>query len=195
MATEPATEHMLETGRRPRSRRATASTSTGSVRGASPCGGCGATRPRWRSGSLFLRSWSCCLAAPLWANARGRAPPVREPPDRQIVVDGKPTDVVSLDGTPIGPTWQGQFFLGADTNGRDTAVRLLYGGRNSLLIGLAAAFITTSWRCRGAGRRVLPRVDRQRHLRCARRDLGLPGGPVGCRARHGAQARGSSSGR
>ena len=43
---------------------------------------------------------------------------------------------------PIGPTWQGQYFLGADANGRDTAVRLLYGGRNSLLIGVTAALIT-----------------------------------------------------
>ena len=54
------------------------------------------------------------------------------------MIDGKKTDVVSLDGVPIGPTWQGEFFLGADTNGRDTAVRLLYGGRNSLLIGVVA---------------------------------------------------------
>ena len=27
-----------------------------------------------------------------------------------------------------GPTWQGEFFLGADPNGRDIMVRLLYGG-------------------------------------------------------------------
>ena len=44
---------------------------------------------------------------------------------------------------PIGPTWQGEFFLGADGNGRDIMVRLLYGGRNSLMIGVAAALITT----------------------------------------------------
>jgi peptide/nickel transport system permease protein len=44
---------------------------------------------------------------------------------------------------PIGPTWQGEFFLGADPNGRDIMVRLLYGGRNSLLIGVVAALITT----------------------------------------------------
>ena len=44
---------------------------------------------------------------------------------------------------PIGPTWQGEFFLGADSNGRDVMVRLLYGGRNSLLIGIVAALITT----------------------------------------------------
>ena len=32
--------------------------------------------------------------------------------------------------------------LGADNQGRDVAARLLYGGRNSLLIGIAAALIT-----------------------------------------------------
>jgi peptide/nickel transport system permease protein len=51
--------------------------------------------------------------------------------------------VVGLDGVPIGPTYQGEFFLGADSNGRDVMVRLLYGGRNSLMIGIAAAIMTT----------------------------------------------------
>lgn len=45
-------------------------------------------------------------------------------------------------GRPIGPTWSGRFFLGADGNGRDIMVRLLYGGRNSLLVGIAAAIGT-----------------------------------------------------
>ncbi len=44
---------------------------------------------------------------------------------------------------PIGPQYQGEFFLGADPNGRDIMVRLLYGGRNSLMIGVGAALITT----------------------------------------------------
>ena len=76
-----------------------------------------------------------CLAAPLYADHVAHTTPLKNHLSDQIVVDGKKTDVVSLDGVPIGPTWQGEFFLGADTNGRDTAVRLLYGGRNSLLIG------------------------------------------------------------
>ena len=45
----------------------------------------------------------------------------------------------ALDGVPIGPQWlkaDGKFFLGADGNGRDIMVRLLYGGRNSLMIGV-----------------------------------------------------------
>jgi len=37
----------------------------------------------------------------------------------------------------------GKYFLGADGNGRDIMVRLLYGARTSLEIGLAAALITS----------------------------------------------------
>jgi peptide/nickel transport system permease protein len=50
--------------------------------------------------------------------------------------------VVDELGKPIGPTWSGRFFLGADGNGRDIMVRLLYGGRNSLLIGIVASLGT-----------------------------------------------------
>ena len=45
---------------------------------------------------------------------------------------------------PSGPTWHTHFLLGADPNGRDVAVRLLYGGRNSLEIGALAVLITMS---------------------------------------------------
>ena len=44
--------------------------------------------------------------------------------------------------TPIGPTWDlHHYFLGADNQGRDVMARLLYGGRNSLLIGIGSALI------------------------------------------------------
>jgi peptide/nickel transport system permease protein len=94
-------------------------------------------------GALFVVLVAICLAAPLWADHVAHTDPYKNHLTDTIVLDGKKTDVVSLDGIPIGPTWQGEFFLGADTNGRDTAVRLLYGGRNSLLIGVSAALITT----------------------------------------------------
>jgi peptide/nickel transport system permease protein len=94
-------------------------------------------------GWLFVLLVVVCLAAPLYADHVAKTTPLKNHLSDQIVIDGKKTDVVSLDGVPIGPTWQGEFFLGADTNGRDTAVRLLYGGRNSLLIGVSAALITT----------------------------------------------------
>jgi peptide/nickel transport system permease protein len=94
-------------------------------------------------GGLFISLVVICLAAPLYADQVAHTTPYKNHLTDQIVIDGEKTDVVSLDGIPIGPTWQGEFFLGADTNGRDTAVRLLYGGRNSLLIGVTAALITT----------------------------------------------------
>ena len=84
-----------------------------------------------------------CLAAPLWADHVAHTDPYKNHLTETITVDGEEKNVVDFDGVPIGPTWQGKFFLGADTNGRDTAVRLLYGGRNSLLIGVVAALITT----------------------------------------------------
>jgi peptide/nickel transport system permease protein len=59
-------------------------------------------------------------------------------------VNGQPQ--VTPGGIPIGPQWWhagGRYVLGADGLGRDVAVRLLYGGLNSLLIGLGAAAITT----------------------------------------------------
>jgi peptide/nickel transport system permease protein len=94
-------------------------------------------------GALFLVLVAVCLAAPIWADEVAKTTPLKNHLTDQIVIDGKKTDVVSVDGIPIGPTWQGQFFLGADPNGRDVAVRLLYGGRTSLLIGVSAALLTT----------------------------------------------------
>jgi peptide/nickel transport system permease protein len=83
---------------------------------------------------------AACLAAPLWADhVAHTGPNTTHVTDR---VDGQ--DVVSTDAVPIGPTWQGRFFLGADPEGRDVMVRLLYGGRASLLIGLSAALLTAA---------------------------------------------------
>jgi peptide/nickel transport system permease protein len=51
---------------------------------------------------------------------------------------------VLFSSIPIGPTWfgaGGRFVLGADSNGRDIAVRLLYGGRNSLIVGIGSTSI------------------------------------------------------
>ena len=94
-------------------------------------------------GLIFVLLVAVCAAAPLWANQVAKTGPNENHLTDTVVIDGKETDVVALNGVPIGPTWQGQFFLGADTNGRDVMVRLLYGGRNSLVIGLTAAFMTT----------------------------------------------------
>ena len=92
---------------------------------------------------LFVLLVASCLAAPLWANNVAHTTYSENHLSDTVMIDGKKTNVVGLDGVPIGPTWQGEFFLGADSNGRDIMVRLLYGGRNSLLIGITAAFMTT----------------------------------------------------
>jgi peptide/nickel transport system permease protein len=94
-------------------------------------------------GVLFSLLVAACVAAPLWADHVAHTGPNENHLTDTIEVDGETKNVVGLDGVPIGPTWQGEFFLGADRNGRDIMVRLLYGGRNSLLIGITAALFTT----------------------------------------------------
>ena len=39
---------------------------------------------------------------------------------------------LGLGEIPIGPTWQSNYFIGADNQGRDVMARVLYGGRASL---------------------------------------------------------------
>jgi peptide/nickel transport system permease protein len=93
-------------------------------------------------GALFIVIIVLCLLAPVYANDIAHTSPAAEHISEVINVRGHKENVVSLIGIPIGPTWQSRFFLGADSNGRDLAVRLLYGGRNSLQIGLIATLIT-----------------------------------------------------
>jgi peptide/nickel transport system permease protein len=93
-------------------------------------------------GAMFLLIVVLCLCAPLYANHVAHTTASANHITDKITVRGKERDVVSPDGVPTGPTWTGKFFFGADTNGRDVAVRLLYGGRNSLEVGFIATFIT-----------------------------------------------------
>jgi peptide/nickel transport system permease protein len=98
-------------------------------------------------GALFVVLVLSCIAAPLWADKVAKTTVNANHLSDTITVDGKEKNVVGLDGVPIGPQWlkaDGKFFLGADRNGRDIMVRLLYGGRNSLVIGVVAALITTA---------------------------------------------------
>jgi peptide/nickel transport system permease protein len=97
-------------------------------------------------GFLFVVLVVACLAAPLYAEHVAHTTPTENHLSDTITVDGQTKNVVGLDGVPIGPQWlkaDGKFLLGADPNGRDIMVRLLYGGRNSLMIGVAAALMTT----------------------------------------------------
>jgi peptide/nickel transport system permease protein len=105
-----------------------------------------------------------CILAPVWKDVAGTGPNENHVGE-SVAVGNKQVPVVSaggiqLDpktgqpvpgslnagGVPIGPQlWHagGKFALGADLNGRDVAVRLLYGGRNSLIIGIGSALICT----------------------------------------------------
>ena len=96
-------------------------------------------------GFLFVLLVVSCALAPVWADKVAKTTATENHLSDVIKVDGEDKNVVGLDGVPIGPQWlkaDGKFFLGADRNGRDIMVRLLYGGRNSLLIGITAALIT-----------------------------------------------------
>ena len=83
-----------------------------------------------------------CLLAPVYSHDIAHIGPNGENITGTIKVGGKLEDIVSSTGIPIGPTWHSHYFFGADGNGRDIAVRLLYGGRNSLEIGAVATLIT-----------------------------------------------------
>jgi peptide/nickel transport system permease protein len=87
------------------------------------------------------------LAAPLWADNVAHSGPNTTHTLEKLTIGGEKRDVVSPEGRPIGPVWLGaggKFFLGADSRlGRDEMVRLMYGGRTSLFIGVVSGLITT----------------------------------------------------
>ena len=93
-------------------------------------------------GALFVLIVVVCLLAPVYSHDIAHISPDFGNISGTIRVGGKVKNVVSLQDIPIGPTWHSRYFLGADSDGRDVAVRLLYGGRNSLEIGAIATLIT-----------------------------------------------------
>jgi peptide/nickel transport system permease protein len=94
-------------------------------------------------GAIFLIIVIMCLLAPVYAHDIAHRSPIIGNVTATVKIGGKTKDIVSPTGIPIGPTWHfTKFFFGADINGRDTAVRLLYGGRNSLYVGALATIIT-----------------------------------------------------
>ena len=94
-------------------------------------------------GVLFVVLVLVALAAPIWANEVAKTDPNTNHITDTVQVGGETRQVVDFEGRPIGPTYGAKYFLGADGNGRDVMVRLLYGARNSLFIGITAALITT----------------------------------------------------
>jgi peptide/nickel transport system permease protein len=101
---------------------------------------------RNRVGQMFLGIFVLmvvlCLLAPVYSHDIAHIGPNANNVTGTVKVGGKPENVVSLTGVPIGPTWTSHYLFGADQNGRDVAVRILYGGRNSLEIGFIATALT-----------------------------------------------------
>ncbi|HEU4705632.1 MAG TPA: ABC transporter permease [Solirubrobacterales bacterium] len=97
---------------------------------------------------LFFLVVVFVLAAPLWANHVAHSGPNATHTLEKLHVDGETREVVTPEGKPIGPQWfeaGGKFFLGADSRlGRDEMVRLMYGGRVSLFVGVVSGLITTT---------------------------------------------------
>jgi peptide/nickel transport system permease protein len=97
-----------------------------------------------------------CLLAPVYKNQIAHTGPNTGHLGETFTRGGKQVAVVSkggfvgtqfhAGGIPVGPQlWHagGKYVFGADNQGRDVAVRLLYGGLNSLKIGLGSALICT----------------------------------------------------
>ncbi|TGV72760.1 ABC transporter permease, partial [Mesorhizobium sp. M00.F.Ca.ET.158.01.1.1] len=85
--------------------------------------------------AVFLLIVFACLSAPLYAKWAG-TDPFASTLDAVIQIDGadvpvmeQSTEGLRLGYTPLGPTWRlGNYFLGADSQGRDVMARMLYGG-------------------------------------------------------------------
>jgi peptide/nickel transport system permease protein len=97
--------------------------------------------------AVFLLIVACCILAPVWANHVADTGPNTTHTLEKLHEGSEVKEVVEPSGKAIGPQFfsaGGKFFLGADGHlGRDEMVRLLYGGRSSLFIGIVAAIITT----------------------------------------------------
>jgi peptide/nickel transport system permease protein len=98
--------------------------------------------------ALFLGIVVVSFLGPFYADHIAHTDPFTSQLTATTVIDGKKVEVLQQGGgvlklgeTPIGPTWQRNYFLGADSQGRDVAARVLYGGRTSLTIGIGSAVI------------------------------------------------------
>jgi peptide/nickel transport system permease protein len=98
---------------------------------------------------LFLVIVVASFGAPIYSEHIAHTDPFVNNVNGTTIVDGKEVPLMEQGGgvlklgvTPIGPTWDiHHYFLGSDTQGRDVAARILYGGRSSLEIGIGSAII------------------------------------------------------
>ena len=98
---------------------------------------------------LFVLIVASSFAAPLYAKHIAHTDPFVSNVNGTTIVNGKEVPLMQQGGgvlklgvTPIGPTWDiHHYFLGSDTQGRDVAARILYGGRSSLEIGIGSAIL------------------------------------------------------
>ena len=102
------------------------------------------------AGVLFVLIIAVSLAAPLYAKHVADTDPFVSNLSGTFTQNGKTIQVIQQGGgklglgeTPVGPTWHAKYFLGADSQGRDVAARVLYGGRASLLIGIGSAVLAS----------------------------------------------------
>jgi peptide/nickel transport system permease protein len=106
--------------------------------------------------ALFVVIVVACLLAPVYANHVAHTGPNTGHLGETFTKHGQQVQVVSkggfvngqfhAGGIPVGPQlWHagGRYVFGADTQGRDVAVRLLYGGINSLKVGIGSAIVCT----------------------------------------------------
>ena len=99
--------------------------------------------------AVLLLILLACLAAPIYATRIAHTDPVASDVAATVTLHGQELAVMQpnnnrlhLGLTPLGPTWRpSAYLLGSDSQGRDVMARILYGGRNSLLISSAATLL------------------------------------------------------
>jgi peptide/nickel transport system permease protein len=105
---------------------------------------------------LFVVVVAACALAPVYAHHVAHTDPNANHLGETFPRGGQQVPVISkggftgttfkAGGVPVGPQlWHagGRYVFGADNQGRDVAVRLLYGGVNSLKVGIGSALICT----------------------------------------------------
>jgi peptide/nickel transport system permease protein len=107
---------------------------------------------------VFVLIVVACLLAGQYAEHVAKTGPNEGHLGETFTRDGKQVQIVSkggfvgnefvAGGIPVGPQlWHagGRYVFGADNQGRDVAVRLLYGGLNSLKVGIGSALICVAF--------------------------------------------------